>query len=1172
MERLVRRTGITRTCSTLGWLWLGVLIAGAPPTSGQTSAGSDARLDTVRAQIHEGRYEQAEVDAEDLLTTSDREQLAGSIAIARADLLVEALVLNGRGAEPRTRALAEQVLRARTAQVGPHDPTLAVSVRNLGDVLVQAGDYKSAIAQCKRAVQIRETALGSDAPDVADDFDHLALALAWAERYDDALAAANRALIIKEKTLDGTDVRIGQTLKIQGWMLQRKADYGRARAALERALALREAAGPAHPETAAVLRLLGDQCWLEGNFADAKQFAARAVSVAEQTLRPNHPDLAAYLRSLALPTADLGDLAGAHTLRARALAIAEQSLGPDHPWVAGELNDLAMSFGLEREHARARNLFERALKIYERRLGPNHSGVITAVFNLALVSEQLGDFREARRYFNRVIASWTRSRGPSDPWVASAVSALARMLTEQGQYGEARVLYERALAIWELKHGKQHREIARTLVKLSACLAKLGQTQRAYDLSTRALNIWQQAGVGDTLGVADALKEHGELQATRGDYEGARTSYERALSILTRILGPAHPDLGEIQVSLSAAFAGGGQSSEALRTALEADAIVRDHLRLTLRYLPERQALGFVARRPRGLDMALSIADADGSATALVLDRVMRGRALILDEMAARQRGARDASRPDLAPLWATFIAARQRLANLVVRGPNEQRPGQYLVLLDNAHRDKEVAERALAEKSATFNAELTQTETGLDRVRAALPPDSALVSFVRYDRTAIRASSPSVSHATLSSGRAPASRTRPSYVAFVLRSGDASPIAVTLGGAETIDRLIAQWRHEVIAGVTLEPASERAARNAGKTLRQRIWDPIATYVRDVHRVFVVPDGAMNLVPLAALPVGQSSYLLEQGPMLHYLSAERDLVSAADASTVGQGLLALGGPSFNDRTLFAARSPSVSSTMTRTPLRGAPAACETLQSVRFPPLPASASEANEVVRLWTEFGPATTAGGSPRVLVGKDASESTFKREAPGSRILHLATHGFFLGPTCESALEGTRGVGGLAGPRRPAARPTTGENPFLLSGLAMAGANRRTAANASEDDGILTAEEVATLNLAGVEWAVLSACDTGLGEVKVGEGVFGLRRAFQIAGARTIIMSLWAIEDAAARQWMRALYRSRLQSHLDTADAMQAASLSVLHDRRAKGQSTHPFFWAGFVAAGDWR
>jgi CHAT domain-containing protein len=183
-----------------------------------------------------------------------------------------------------------------------------------------------------------------------------------------------------------------------------------------------------------------------------------------------------------------------------------------------------------------------------------------------------------------------------------------------------------------------------------------------------------------------------------------------------------------------------------------------------------------------------------------------------------------------------------------------------------------------------------------------------------------------------------------------------------------------------------------------------------------------------------------------------------------------------------------------------------------------------------------------------------------------------FATHGFFLGSDCATTAVATRGVGGLSTAASARSSAGTADNPLLLSGLALAGANRRAAAGPKDEDGILTAEEVTSLNLDGVEWAVLSACDTGLGVVKVGEGVFGLRRAFQVAGVHTVIMSLWSVEDQSARDWMRALYEGRLKKKLNTAQAVQQASLTVLRDRRAAKQSTHPFYWAGFAATGDWR
>jgi CHAT domain-containing protein len=209
------------------------------------------------------------------------------------------------------------------------------------------------------------------------------------------------------------------------------------------------------------------------------------------------------------------------------------------------------------------------------------------------------------------------------------------------------------------------------------------------------------------------------------------------------------------------------------------------------------------------------------------------------------------------------------------------------------------------------------------------------------------------------------------------------------------------------------------------------------------------------------------------------------------------------------------------------------------------------------------------------LLSGSDACEGTFKARASGRRVLHLATHGFFLDGSGDGSPAPGRGVAlpGLAGPRPVrVAWDAAGERPLQRSGLALAGANRRAPAGPGDEDGILTAEEIATLDLEGVEWAVLSACDTGRGTIQAGEGVFGLCRAFRLAGTRTVITSLWPVDDRATREWMGALYRARFEGKKDTVAAMAAARLEVLRRRRERGDSTHPFFWAGFVAVGDWR
>jgi len=359
------------------------------------------------------------------------------------------------------------------------------------------------------------------------------------------------------------------------------------------------------------------------------------------------------------------------------------------------------------------------------------------------------------------------------------------------------------------------------------------------------------------------------------------------------------------------------------------------------------------------------------------------------------------------------------------------------------------------------------------------------------------------------------------------------------------------------------------------------VWDPVLLYLGNERSVFIVPDGALHLVNFSALPMNTTRYLIEGGRRLHYLAAERDLVPHATRS--GEGLLALGAPDFDDVDLFtgeksrSAEPQSPRLVAGKSVYRGPHSACGDFQSLHFEPLPASARETEEVAVLWRkgtdERGAARLRGASVAELSGvvhlrgSDASEAAFKQQAEGKRVLHLATHGFFLGGQCTS----TRDNATKSRLSRESGS-VVGENPLLLSGLAFAGANHRQSAGLDDEDGILTAEEIASLDLSGTEWAVLSACDTGVGEVKTSEGVLGLRRAFQVAGAHTLIMSLWAVDDQATRAWMLELYHQRLVEHRPTIDSVYQASLKALRERRTKHLSTHPFYWAGFVAAGDWR
>jgi CHAT domain-containing protein/tetratricopeptide (TPR) repeat protein len=802
--------------------------------------------------------------------------------------------------------------------------------------------------------------------------------------------------------------------------------------------------------------------------------------------------------------------------------------------------------------------------------------------------------------YERALAIQESAFGPEHPVIRATLHNLAEHVKGY-DVATALALHERGLAIAEKVFGSDSISVASSLHMMTYTYFGSGDYESARDASERALAIREKTFGPDNYDVAVSLNQLGAALMSMGDLDAARPVFERSLSIKRKIFGPDHPNLINALRNLSITLYRSGDDAGALRYQIEAERIERDHHRLAIQSLPEVKALHLTKGRLT-ISGVLTLAneELDPESRWLALDTLSRSRALVLDELATRHRAVGDARDPEVRRLVETLASARTRLANLVVRGPQGTSVERYGKLLDEARDEKNRAERALAEKSVEFRVAQDHQRFGLQEVADNLPPDSALVAYTRYDHYD---SNWFIHRMILPAWSGGPAVTTSSYLAFILRANEKEPAVVRLGTASKIDTLIEDWQREVGRAprglANVRAITERSYHVAALGLRRAIWDPVAAQLGGARRVFLIPAGSIHLVNFATLPADEKHFLLETGPLLHVLSAERDLVTARDGARHNEGALVLGGPAFDERSLFAALRPKtppnppparaelLESAVPGTehdieetvqiasaePYRGPRSACGSFQSMRFHPLPAAKREGEQVVSLLDRTGLNAARETSSQVelvhLSGPAASEDRFKREAPGKRILHLATHGFFLGAECPSALtEASQSASrsGSAGDPSPAR-----ENPLLLSGLALAGANHRQEAGPHEDDGILTAEEVAALDLSGVEWAVLSGCETGLGRLQTGEGVLGLQRAFRIAGVRTLIMSLWQVEEEATREWMEELYASRL-SGISTAEAVRHAGLKVLERRREASESTHPFFWGAFIASGDWR
>jgi CHAT domain-containing protein len=367
-------------------------------------------------------------------------------------------------------------------------------------------------------------------------------------------------------------------------------------------------------------------------------------------------------------------------------------------------------------------------------------------------------------------------------------------------------------------------------------------------------------------------------------------------------------------------------------------------------------------------------------------------------------------------------------------------------------------------------------------------------------------------------------------YVAYILPS-QGPPRSVALGEAAPIDAQV----DAVLAAMRADTSAEDAAA-ALRRLDALVFAPLRGPLTGISHVILSPDGKLNLVPFEALIDPHGHYELEQR-LMSYVTSGGDLLR---------------------RT--AKRSPRAAATIVAAPDYGPPRASALHGLGAFRPLEGAAAEAAELPAYFAQ----------PRTLTGDQATKAALAATV-GPGVLHLATHGFFARDASASARSSSAAAGpsptdsqrgiyidGTALPSLPA--PSDDPTDALdRAGLALAGANVRP-------DGIVTARELASYDWWGTQLVVLSACETGVGAVPSGEGVYGMRRALVLAGAEAQVVSLWNVSDAATRALMRAFY-GELARGTGRAEALRRAKLGLLQQPRF----AHPYYWAAFIPAGDW-
>jgi CHAT domain-containing protein/tetratricopeptide (TPR) repeat protein len=856
--------------------------------------------------------------------------------------------------------------------------------------------------------------------------------------------------------------------------------------------------GPDDSLTGLSLDHLGAAYLDKGDYKEAERHLLRAVKILGAILKEapqgsSDPDAAAYANGAATQHAKavhdlavvydyLGDYSRAEPLYGQALAAREKVLGPDHVSVAESLNFLANLYLAKADYARAAQMFQRALAINEKKFDPKDPRVTTLLNNLAYAYESQGDVAQAEELYKEAIARAEERPNPDGyPSTATYLNNLGTLYILKNP-ARARPLLDRALAIREKLYGPDEPLVAVTLNNLARLDWHEGELKRAERLFLRALDIQQRAS------------------------------------------GPAHPDVASTLSNLAWLYVTMGETKRGINLLSEGSKHSERNLLLKLATGSEEQKRIYTASIQEGtsgnVSLHLQKAPDDEQAARLALSTILWRKGRVLDVMSgqvAAVLGSQDGeSRATIAKLTAT----RGQLSALVWKG-TEGDETRYREKVGALESEIQGLEKLIGEKAVAAGA--GPGSVTVEAVQAAIPEGAALVEVVQYRPATF---------GSLSDNE----WGQPRYVAYVLKRAGA-PAAVELGDAAKIDAAVSRLR------AALRDPRGDDPRPLARAVDDAVMRPVRKLLGEVRQVLISPDGALNLLPYAALVDEQNHYLVESYTFT-YLNSGRDLLRMREGVASKQSPVVIANPLFDNAEAGSQPAPAA-----KPDARGAATGATSL-GMKFTPLGGTLDESRGVSGILR----------GARTFIGAQATEAAVKQvKAPS--ILHIATHGFFFSKAAErSPAPGA----GRAPATASGSRMRMAENPLLRSGIALAGANNLDGGQG--EDGILTALEAAALDLRGTELVVLSACETGVGEVQSGEGVYGMRRALVLAGAESQLMSLWKVNDDATSDLMVGFYK-KLVAGEGRSESLRQVQLKLLRSE----ELSHPFFWAGFIMSGQW-
>ena len=1028
-------------------------------------------------------------------------------------------------------AVALKAREVARKESGDTSAVYATSLNDLAYLYDMTEDYETAKPLYVQSIAIRKKIFGEEHPFYATSLHNLAYL--YVHTGNDAAAESlfKKVLVIRKKALGENDLDYIYTITDLAALYNRTGSYTTAESLYEELLVLiKKVSGAETMDYVRVLNSLTMTYGNAGNYLSAEPLLTEALNLVKKIKGEEDPEYANILGNLAFTYEKTGNYAAADPLFLQSLAITKKALGKDHIEYSYRLNNLAFLYQEMGNYTAAEPLYKEALNIRKKLLGGEHPDYATVLNNLAGLYELMGNYMEAEALYTRALEIRKKKLGEEHPDYASTLMNLGALYNDRGKYEFAEILLKEALRITKKVFGEEHPAYATAMNNLAYVYSSMGKNDAAEPLYIKALDITRKVLGEEHSDYALGLNNLAFVYEDRGNYTAAEPLFLSSLAIRKKVFGKDHPDYTMSLSNLAFLYTRMGNYTKALTYSHESADRAFVNLERNFTTLSEEEKLKWWESAKLYFQLEPSILFNNPVAPAAIFQQAfnqqIKLKGYILNDKVKVLQWSRKSSSPQLQQLMSQWQSNKSMLAKQYSL-PAAARIGQ----LDSLETITNEQEKQMTQQFAGYRTARQNQEIDFEQVKQKLKPDEAAIEFIRfYNLYKDRIDSVL-------------------YAAFVVLPHDSIPHFVPLCEEKQLSGLLdsksnssALYVKQLYRGIGIK-GSRQTDGKKGDTLYTLLWKPLLPWLNGIKKISIAPAGLLNRVAFNALPVDSSTYLIDKYQIRQYSSvrqiAEQKMTVPSSVPTTDAILY--GGIEFTT-------SDTVAIAVNETSAKTLPD--DVKRSIRggsWNPLPGTFREITGIRQLFNDHNKTT------QVISGTAATEESLKQLSGHSPvILHLATHGFSL-PDAEKKRK-TNSTGNDN-------QFTLADNPLLRCGILMAGANRvwnGAAPIPGKEDGIVTAYEISNLDLSNTELVVLSACETALGDIKGTEGVFGLQRAFKLAGVQNMMLSLWQVPDKETAELMNLFYSNKL-SGMTIFEAFNKAQ-----DTMRKKYA--PYYWAAFV------